>query len=261
MKSFFKKLIPFMAVLSLFAVAVCSCSKVDDTAPQVSAPTGQQSGIIAKAEKYEYKGEDVMLIHVENRSDKDYILTVEGHFFDESGNELRTRTETFVGFPSGYQNYFLLQPGTRFDSFEYEITTEIYRYKTLADHLTLPTAIEYFTSPAWLNGSDVIPSDVKLDPSKLYAGIWVHPFPYVNTYSRPLKLSGYFIMFDKNGEIHMIDHFNSYAISNLPNSSGPVFQCYVYDTPMEYGVSYHVPDKLKNARWLFALTWVSNFDD
>ena len=260
MMPFGNKLLSVIVLLTLIMIISCGCSDNTDTTSADSSDA-DGNGILVKAEKYAYRGTDVMIMHVDNRSDKNYILTIEGHFFDADGNEIKTRTEKFAGFPAGYQNYFVLQPGVCFDSFSYEITTEIYKYKTLAEHLKLPTEIEFFTAPAWLNGSDIVPEDIEFDKSKSYVSLWAHLYPYVSTYEDPLNISGYFIMFNSKGEILLLEYFHDQAVSSSGNNTGPVFQCYVSDVPMEYIEYFEVPSDIKNSTGVFALTWVDTFDN
>lgn len=87
--------------------------------------TEQVSGdFIVKEKKYTFEGNNLVILDVTNETDKNYSVTVKGTYFDESGKEIKSETQTFDQYSSGYQGYFLFQPNIQFDSFKYTIETK-----------------------------------------------------------------------------------------------------------------------------------------
>lgn len=256
MRNLVKAILFVLLTLSLITVFLCCSKNAGQSTEDSKINEYAQNGIIVKAEKYAYNDSDVIVMHVDNRSSNAYMLTIEGYFYDANGNELKTRTTKFDGFPGGFSNYFLLQPGIKFDSFEYKITTESYRYKTLADYLKLPTELRSYSSDSCLQENSSIHTDKVLDMNKTYVALWTHLYPFVNTYPGPLCISGHILIFDNKGELYLIHEVSSYALSNDHNNTGPVIQSYVSDVPIENINRFEYPENLVNANGMFALSWV-----
>ena len=73
---------------------------------------------------YTYKGHDVAIIKLENHTTQNYTVTINAKYLDADGNELKTETQTFEGFPSGWENHFFFNPGIRFSNFTYTLTAQ-----------------------------------------------------------------------------------------------------------------------------------------
>lgn len=82
------------------------------------------SGFVVKDKIYTYGKNNVALVSIKNETDKDYTLTVNGTYLDKDGKVLKTETQTFCDFVSGYQRYFLFCPETAFASFSYTLSYE-----------------------------------------------------------------------------------------------------------------------------------------
>ncbi len=79
------------------------------------------AGFVIKEKKFRYGEQDIVLLNIENKTGKDYTLTVNGTYFDESGNVLRNETQSFEDFVAGYQGYFVFHPEMAFESFSFSL--------------------------------------------------------------------------------------------------------------------------------------------
>ena len=245
--------------LSLIILLLYCCGNSNCPAQEDQTYDNTQSGVIVKAQKYDYLGVDVMLVHVENRSDNNYMLTIDGYFYDSDGNLLTNETIKFDGFPSDYSNYFLFNPEMCFDSFEYELTTEIYQYKTLANYLELPSDFRSFIGDVQYNSSYTVPTAGDLTTNRSYEAMWCYLYPYINNYEKPLSISGYILMFDNKGELYLIEKVAPYAISNERFNASPAVLCYISDILSENDDQFIYPVNIENGTGLFALTWVGTY--
>lgn len=80
------------------------------------------AGFVIKEKKFRYGEQDIVLLNIENKTGKDYTLTVNGTYFDESGNVLRNETQSFEDFVAGYQGYFVFHPEMAFDTFSFTLS-------------------------------------------------------------------------------------------------------------------------------------------
>lgn len=78
---------------------------------------------VVKEKKYVYEGNDLVVLNVENNTNKNYVVTITGTYLDAKGNVLKTENRTFDQFSAGYGNNFLFAPDMTFDKFEYKLET------------------------------------------------------------------------------------------------------------------------------------------
>ena len=121
-----KKCISLILVLILLLSMLAGCGQgqtevTGSTEDPFKAPDKETavSGFAVKEKKYTYQGNDVMILSVENQTDKDYSITLTGEFYDAAGQKLKTESKQFEGFAAAYQNYFVFQPEISFDSFKW----------------------------------------------------------------------------------------------------------------------------------------------
>lgn len=79
---------------------------------------------IVKNKKYTFEGNNLVIVSVENQTNKNYSVTVEGTYLDKDGNVLKTETQTFDQYSAGYSGHFLFKPEMQFDKFTYEFRSE-----------------------------------------------------------------------------------------------------------------------------------------
>lgn len=80
----------------------------------------------------EDKGNSLVVLNVENQTDKNYAITINGAYLDENGETLKEETVTFEGFAAGWKNNFFFLPGIPFDKFVYTLQAEEYDGECLA---------------------------------------------------------------------------------------------------------------------------------
>ena len=98
--------------------------------------TTDVDGIFNVSEKkYRYKGNDVMIINVQNISDKAYNIEISASFKSASGSVVAAETKKFEGFAANWSNYFLFTPEVRFDVFEFDINAVEYSGQAIANHI------------------------------------------------------------------------------------------------------------------------------
>lgn len=83
--------------------------------------TTDDGSFVGKDNIYTYKGNHVALLKLENHGNKNYTVTVAARYLDAQGNEIKTETQTFEGFPAGWENYFFFNPGIQFSDFTYTL--------------------------------------------------------------------------------------------------------------------------------------------
>lgn len=148
---------------SLFCVSLAGCEKpqeheigeISDYDSEVLFPVGtpgddassgetvsksgegtQNSGFVVRDKKYDYEGNNLMILNVENQTDTNYAITINGVYLDENGETLKEETVTFEGFAAGWKNNFFFVPGISFDRFAYTLETTEYDGDCLAQLFT-----------------------------------------------------------------------------------------------------------------------------
>ena len=103
---------------------------------------------VVKDKKYTFEGNDLVIVSVENKTNKNYSVTVTGTYLDKGGNVLKTETQTFDQYSAGYNGYFMFKPDLQFDKFTYEFKTKesegpfyakdiVFNFKGLSDELSI----------------------------------------------------------------------------------------------------------------------------
>ncbi len=159
------------------------------------APGEESTGgvIVVRERKYTYNETDLMILQVENTTDRAYSVTINGIFYDENGKELGTDSKTFEEFASKHQRYFLFRPGFAFERFEYKIETSKHSSDCPA---ALLTAEFVGLRQGYAPGAD---ATIKTLPT-LLGGVSIK-----NNSNVCLDMGiQYLIIFDENGEIFSI---------------------------------------------------------
>ncbi len=157
----------------------------------------EKNGIAVKQKKYEYKGNNIVILNVENFTDKDYIIKINGVYADKNGNEIGRETKVFEGFAAGYQNYFVFSPNKTFDTFSYTLEIEEFHGIALSKYLDTKGKVKVGTGKTYMdaNGNFYDQPHVAISAS----------FQVANTYDKELIYSAEFILFDNKGEIYYIE--------------------------------------------------------
>lgn len=103
---------------------------------------------VVKDKKYTFEGNDLVIVSVENKTNKNYSVTITGTYLGKDGNVLKTETQTFDQYSAGYNGYFMFKPDLQFDKFTYEFKTKesegpfyakdiVFNFKGLSDELSI----------------------------------------------------------------------------------------------------------------------------
>ena len=81
---------------------------------------------VAKDKTYAYQGNNVTIIKLENQSEVNCTVTIHAKFLSADGTVLKTETQSFEGFPAGWQNHFVFIPQIQYDAMEYTLDVKQY---------------------------------------------------------------------------------------------------------------------------------------
>jgi len=102
--------------------------------------TTEVDGVFSVSQKkYTFKGNNVMLLNVENTSDTAYSIEITASYKNTGGNNIKSEVISFEGFAPNWSNYFVLNPQISFDEFEFELKATPYSGPVLADKVHLDT--------------------------------------------------------------------------------------------------------------------------
>ena len=180
-------------------------------------------GIVIKQKKYDYNGHHIIIMSVENQTKKDYTITINGSYFEANGTMIQQESKTFKGFASGYQNYFVFNPGMQFDHFEYTLTTESFGGIAFSKYLKTMDPVRITTGKTFINGTGGFFDQAHVAVSA--------SFQVANTYDKELFYSAEFVVFDNKGGIYYIDSTLQES-SAVPVESGR--------SPTEYRIGRYI---------------------
>jgi len=137
------------AMIERFMKAPKNAGSGTETTPPIDKdPIPTTGKLVIKEKKYDYNGANVMILNVENQSNKNLNLTISAKYLDASGKIIYAENRKIEGFPANYQNYVVLQPGIKFDKFTYEVKTSSYSGETLMKYITTGTDVKVVAQPA-----------------------------------------------------------------------------------------------------------------
>ena len=239
-----KRTLIFIAIL-LALISLCSCqNNSDDTnGPIASYDTVREvavsdgGGFTVSQKKFDYNGGNVIILHTESHSDKAYNVVISGKYLDENGNVLSNSTKIFKGYPAGYENYFVFSPGSKFDSFTYELSATPFDGETFAEYVKADTEVEVKPTP---RGGDL--DGNTYDKPRVSLFIDYHLDCSFND-GEELTYGADFVLFDNNGEIFWINNMREGSITYAPEGSN---RTRGYDYPEDVlWEDYKLPAELK----------------
>lgn len=200
------------------------------------------AGFVIKDKKYAFKGNDLVILSVENQTEDNYSLTINGSYLDKDGKVLKTESQTFEGFSAGFSNYFVFQPGIVFDRFEYTVETKAFDGICLID--------SYEIRSAELKEVKMIATEEPGDP-KNYPSIVVSYQEY-STYDKNIEVVRYVIVIDSNDNVYYVQLRHSEVLPKEADQGWNIQKlCY------EKADTIVWPDELKgDVKILFAITEV-----
>ena len=142
-----KRFFAFVLLLAMTLTVLSGCDKEEQTSAgtvsdfesqahfQVGVSEGESSSgdtsnapvsgeFVVSDKKYAYNDANLVLLNVENKTDRHYNVTIKGKYLDENGETIKEEEQTFEAFPAGWSNHFIFYPKIAFDSFTYELETE-----------------------------------------------------------------------------------------------------------------------------------------
>ena len=168
--------------------------------PSGGQPTGE---LVVSDKKYTYNGNDLMLLHVENKTALHLNVTIKGKYLDKSGKVLKEESQTYYAFPSGWSNYFIFRPKMIFDSFDYTLEVKEFKSTTTADKLysyngdplTKYMELTYSKNLTW--------REIRYD-----SVAWLEfNYEVINRHpSVPLSVQFHVLILDEHGNIYMTDY-------------------------------------------------------
>lgn len=164
---------------------------------ELSQTESDTEGIVVKHKKYDYKGSNIVVLSVENKTKKDYTITIIGAYYYTDGTLIKQESKSFQGFASGFQNYFIFNPNVKFERFEFTLTTEEFNGTALSKYLKTMDPVRISTGKTYLNGSGGFFDQAHIAISA--------SFQVANTYNKELFYSAEFVVFNNKGEIYVID--------------------------------------------------------
>ena len=161
-------------------------------------PTNTVGKFVAKDKTYAYQGNNVTILKLENQSEVNCTVTIHAKFLSADGTVLKTETQSFEGFPAGWQNHFVFMPQIQYDAMEYTLDVKQY------------TGEMYFTSTSGYVLGDIYEEKGPL-PQALAQGDYgkysfiASKFDAVEMPKTPYYKRLFSVIFDNNGEVAVIN--------------------------------------------------------
>ncbi len=218
-----------------------------ETKPPVDIPEIPTTGkLVIKEKKYDYNGANVMILNVENQTDKNLNVTIKAKFFDANGKPIVPQSRSIEGFPANYRNYVIFNPGVKFDKFTYEVETSAFSGEALMKYITTGTDVKVVAQPAVMDQM----KDTQRAELKITASI-------SSSQSENIYYRSDFVLLDNKGQIVWIATSMYRNINSDPTLfEGKLDLLYTLDGILYE--NYVMPESLKNnCKGIFAIKEVS----
>ena len=184
----------------------------------VSGTQTQSGGFLVSEKKYDFDGNNLVVLNVENQTDKNYSIAIHMTYLDESGVILQEETKTFEGFAAGWKNYFFFLPEIAFDRFSYTLQAEEYDGECYAHKLQYSWKLQEFargiTSDDWIRMEEELSeyrdaiangeSDVPL-PQEYYTPCIDFKMGYVYEAAEAIVLAMDVVILDSQGAVLYVE--------------------------------------------------------
>ncbi len=163
-----------------------------------SAVTDKGFEIKGKKLSYTKGSNNALILNVKNTTDKNYSITLTVNYFGADGVEvIKTVKQSYTGFASGYDRYFLFQPKISYDNYTCSIEVTEYTGTCLEQYVDMKCDV-FYEERDWLgyydsNGNIVFGECVKIKCST------------TNSYSQMLYYAPTYICLDNQGRLYSID--------------------------------------------------------
>ena len=157
--------------------------------------------ITVKKKQLKYNELDVVILRIENQTENDCDLTIEGVYKNTEGESIKGESYEFKGLCSGDSNYAVFYPAISFSDFSYKINVQKNETASYSKDIKFGTT-----------ASAAAPSPPPPDlPAYLADTVGIPTVRLQSNYSgaQPLHISAKIVIFDNKGEILEID--NNYS--------------------------------------------------
>ena len=163
-----------------------------------SAITSNGFEIKGKKISYTKGNKNALVLNVKNTTDKNYSITLTVNYFASDGVEvIKTEKQSFTGFASGYDRYFLFQPNISYNSYTCSLEATEYSGECLEQHINVEKCTIEHDKRAWIgnttDGDTVWGEEIGME------------YRMTNSYSETLYFAATFIYFDNQGRLYSID--------------------------------------------------------
>ena len=150
---------------------------------------------VTKYKTYTFEGNNVAIIKLQNHSSQNYTVTINAKYLDAAGNELKAETQTFEGFPAGWENHLVFKPDIQFAKFTYTVSLNVFN-----GECTLSAESKIYFSRV-LEMKAVIDALGMAGDHTRYPTISAE---YIFENMKDIYAQLYFIVFDNKGDIYRI---------------------------------------------------------
>ena len=163
---------------------------------------------VTKYKTYTYEGNNLAIVKLENHTTQNYTVTINAKYLDAAGNELKAETQSFEGFPAGWENHLVFKPDIQFAKFTYTVSLNIFNGECALS----ANSKAYFKR--LYEGKSVIDALGMAGDHTKYPTILIE-FEFANL--KGTYINTYQILFDNTGEIYFIKQLK-FGISNNPST-------------------------------------------
>ena len=169
-----------------------------------------EGNFVTKYKTYTYEGNNLAIIKLENHTTQNYTVTINAKYLDAAGNELKAETQTFEGFPAGWENHLVFKPDFPFAKFTYTVDLNVYQGECAISAETKAKVTRVYETKIWIM-SQVNQGDYTKYPTILAEAEWEN--------ASGIYAKRCVVIFDNTGEIYAILYKNG-TISQSPETVG-----------------------------------------
>ena len=163
---------------------------------------------VTKYKTYTYEGNNLAIIKLENHTTQNYTVTINAKYLDAAGNELKAETQTFEGFPAGWENHLVFKPDIQFAKFTYTVNLNAFNGKCALSANSKAYFKRLYEGKSVIDALGMAGDHTKYPTILIEFEFANYKGTYVNTYQ---------ILFDNTGEIYFIKQLK-FGISNNPST-------------------------------------------
>ena len=164
---------------------------------------------VTKYKTYSYEGYNLAIIKLENHTTQNYTVTINAKYLDAAGNELKGETQTFEGFPAGWDNHLVFKPDIQFAKFTYTVSLNVFNGECALSANSKAYLKRLYEGPMFIRELAMNKGDYTKYPSILAE------FELVNC--KNLSINMWQIVFDNTGKIFFITYLEA-EISNASST-------------------------------------------